>query len=240
MKKFYVLIFSCLCLLGFSQSYLPILNVNWRIEKIEKNNTFHFPSVFAGFGMLNKQFSTITNSDYFHLSSGLYNSTFGEITWNETYFKIPSVGTTFGVYEGTNYQAVQFFDGLIFEFYRGTIVDGSNSENYYFTYNENSNGKNLIVSRTNGDKIFYTTELLGTAETSKSKISVYPNPATDIIKIENLKPNSSLELIDNSGKLVKTISNSKSTKTEVNIKNLPSGVYYLKVDGQSVQKIIKK
>ncbi|MFC0344611.1 T9SS type A sorting domain-containing protein [Epilithonimonas hispanica] len=31
-----------------------------------------------------------------------------------------------------------------------------------------------------------------------------------------------------------------TTKAEINIKNLASGIYYLKVDGQSVQKIIKK
>ena len=58
--------------------------------------------------------------------------------------------------------------------------------------------------------------------------------------VENLKPDASLELMDNSGKLVKLISNSKAIKTEINIKNLASGIYYLKVDGQSAQKIIKK
>ena len=74
----------------------------------------------------------------------------------------------------------------------------------------------------------------------KSKISVYPNPTINIVIVENLKPDASLELMDNPGKLVKLISNSKAIKTEINIKNLSSGIYYLKVDGQSAQKIIKK
>lgn len=239
MKKLYILIFSFLFIFGVAQSYLPIMNINWRIEKIEKNNTNHYPVVFPSHGIL-QEFSDMNNNSYLQFSSGLYNSVFGKVTWNDNYFTIPEIGSTLAVYDGQNYQAVQFFDGLIGEFYYGTRVNGENIENYHFTYSENSAGKNFVISRINGDKIFYTTALLGTNEFSKSKISVYPNPATDIIKIENLKSNSLLELIDNSGKLVKTISNSKSTKTEVNIKNLSSGIYYLKVDGQSVHRIIKK
>lgn len=215
------------------------MNVSWRIEKIEKNNTDHYPAVFSGHGLL-QEYSDMDNNPYLQFSSGLFNSVFGTVTWSDNYFKIPAIGSTLGVYDGENYQAVQFFDGLIWEFYFGTREDGENIENYHFTYSENNNGKNFIVSRVNGDKIFYTTALLATNEFSKSKISVYPNPATDIIKIDNLKPNALLELIDSSGKSVKTISNIKSDKTEINIKNLPSGQYYLKVDGQSGQKIIKK
>ena len=126
------------------------------------------------------------------------------------------------------------FDSLYF----GNFFGGDRT--FPYSYDISNGNQTLVITKYNGDKATYSKKVLATSETSKSKISIYPNPATDIVMIENLKPNASLELIDNSGKIVRSISNSKSTKTEVNIKNLSSGIYYLKVDGQSVHRIIKK
>ena len=69
---------------------------------------------------------------------------------------------------------------------------------------------------------------------------LYPNPVSDILTIENLTPHSDLELIDSSGKVVKQIKNIQTPKTQINIKNLAPGIYYLKINNQSSQKIIKK
>ena len=239
MKKLYTLLFSLLFLLGFSQTYSSLMNINWKIDKIEKNSTNYFPPLNNGYGIFSEGFDTFNNSQHFTLNSGLYNSVGGRITWGDNYFNIPAISFTLGIYEGENEQAVKFFDSLIYEFYTGN-QNQQNTEKYYYVYSESNGGKNLVISRSNGDKIFYSDKILSASDVSKPKISVYPNPASDVIKIEKLKPNSSLELTDSSGKLVRTISNIKSDKTEINVKNLPSGIYYLKVDGQSVQKIIKK
>lgn len=239
MKKLYTLFFSFFWLFGFSQSYSSILNLDWKIEKIEKNKLDYYPPLSNGYGKIVEDFNTFTNSPYFTLSSGLYNAISGEINWGENYFNVPTISTTFGIYEGENEQAVKLFDSLIYEFYAGNY-NQQNTEKYYFSYSESNGGKSLIISRSNGDKIFYSNKILGASEVSKSKISVYPNPATEYIVIENLKTNSNIELFDSSGKLIKTVYNIKHSKEEINIKNIPSGIYYIKIDEKFVQRLIKK
>jgi hypothetical protein len=238
MKKLYILIFSLLFILGFSQPYSILLsNVNWKIVKIQWNNVDYYPPPPLSIPTAN--FLNGNNLTTHFFDSGNAFIIFGSD--NQNYFNVPQgMGTTLADYGGENQQAVQHFDEMNTGFYNAWYGGFQQSGNFYFEYQEVMSGKNLVVTNPAGNKIFYSNLLLDTNEISKQKISIYPNPATDIIFIDNLKPNSSLELIDNSGKLVKSISNNKTSKTEINIKNLNSGIYYLKVDGQSVQKIIKK
>lgn len=237
MKKFYTFIFSFLFFLGFSQSYSVLLsNIDWKVVKIQWNNVDYYPppplsTPTANFINGN---SLITN----FFDSG--NAAIIFASDNQNFFNVPQgMGTTLADYGGDNYQAVQLFDEMNTGFYNGWYGNFQQSENFYFEYQEGMSGKNIVITNPSGNKIFYSNQLLATAENSKQKTSVYPNPATDVIILENLKPNSSLELIDNSGKLVKMISN-KSSREEIDIKNLIPGIYYLKADGKMIQKIIKK
>lgn len=59
-------------------------------------------------------------------------------------------------------------------------------------------------------------------------IRIYPNPASDWLIVDQLKPNSSIEIYNRSGELVHTQISSGSM-AKVNIKNLPQGLYILKV-----------
>lgn len=235
MKKLYTLFFSFFWLLGFSQSYASLLsNVDWKIVKIQWNNTDYAPpSPLSQNGRLKFNYPATLNymGTFFNSVGGDF--VFGEN--NENYFNVLSHAITLAMYGGENEQAVNQFDGMSTSFYFGF----PKTSNFYFDYQETSAGKSLVVTNPAGNKIFYSDAILATSEVSKSKISVYPNPATDVIILENLKPNSSLELIDNSGKLVKMISN-KSSREEIDIKNLIPGIYYLKADGKMIQKIIKK
>ncbi len=237
MKKLYILIFIFLYVSGFAQTYSVLLsNVQWKVVKIQWNNVDYYPPP-----PLNTPTASFSNGN--NLTTTFFDTGFATIVFapnNQNYFNVPQgMGTTLADYGGENQQAVQRFDEMNTDFYNGWNGGFQQSGNFYFNYEEIMSGRNLVVTNPAGNKIFYSNLLLGTTEILKSKITVYPNPATDIVIVENLKPNSSLELIDNSGKLVKSIS-SKTSKTEINIKNLASGIYYLKVDGQSVQKIIKK
>lgn len=56
---------------------------------------------------------------------------------------------------------------------------------------------------------------------------IYPNPAKDFIKIENIK-NTKIEIVNIQGQNIinKTIN---SNNTKINIKNLKSGIYFLKI-----------
>jgi len=73
-------------------------------------------------------------------------------------------------------------------------------------------------------------------QSNKPTLLVYPNPAKDILHIQS-SGKATFSLIDESGKtlLTKTVDD----KAEMNVSNLPAGLYYLKNNStQEVQKII--
>lgn len=77
---------------------------------------------------------------------------------------------------------------------------------------------------------------------SRTKISVYPNPATDFVNIQNTKSEKiqAISLGDLTGRTIKHID---VNETKVSLSGLPKGVYLLKIKtdkGMSVQKVIKK
>ncbi|MNT08827.1 hypothetical protein D3C72_1435810 [compost metagenome] len=81
---------------------------------------------------------------------------------------------------------------------------------------------------------------LGLSDISKAKISVYPNPFTDVLKISDVTGVKSVSVSDISGREVKTISPS----AELNLSSLKAGLYIvnLKMEDGSVKtfKAIKK
>lgn len=69
-------------------------------------------------------------------------------------------------------------------------------------------------------------------------ISVYPNPATEELNI-NLKDNqtiSSIEIRDLNGRLIQF---QKSTQNKINIENLSSGIYFIKIKTEVQESILK-
>lgn len=92
--------------------------------------------------------------------------------------------------------------------------------------------------------ITFTSTTLGTQETMQydNRIQVYPNPVKDHFKINNpekLKI-SSVEIIDASGKLLRTVKSSE----EYNVSDLPKGMYILKIKNEGgltkITKLIKQ
>ncbi|WP_312766401.1 T9SS type A sorting domain-containing protein [Epilithonimonas sp.] len=197
----------------------------WTISSLDINNIhYNKPSQYGG-GNTAIDAIGFLNTSYFNTGQGSIGF------YSDNKFTVLSLGITLAASD--DFQVNQF-DGL----YLGNFFEAG-GYNYPYSYDVSSDGEVLTITKYNGDIATYTRRMLRVSEISKLNIKVYPNPATDYIIVENLKTNSNIELIDSSGKLIKTISN-KVSKTEINIKNLPSGIYFLKVDGQSVQKIIKK
>jgi hypothetical protein len=81
------------------------------------------------------------------------------------------------------------------------------------------------------------------AETKKESSLVFPNPATDVLYIDsNVGIISSVNIINESGKVVYS-GKVKAEKTQIEISNLNSGVYFVQVrteNGIKTQKIIVK
>ena len=79
-------------------------------------------------------------------------------------------------------------------------------------------------------------------EEEKHRISIYPNPANNFIKVESEVEINTVEIYSTLGKLVKTYENLSQYPT-LDISNLPKGMYMLKVNSakkNSLFKLIKQ
>ena len=79
-------------------------------------------------------------------------------------------------------------------------------------------------------------------DASLSKISIYPNPATDFINFQSKAMIEEIQVFNLSGQMVLT-SKQTGNSIQVNIANLPSGIYLAKIksaQGWSSQKLIKQ
>lgn len=72
-------------------------------------------------------------------------------------------------------------------------------------------------------------------DVSTSAISIYPNPTTGTLIIETSDLNSDVKMYNSTGQLVKTL-NVTSLKTEVNISDLPDGLYWVGSEAILLQK----
>ena len=87
--------------------------------------------------------------------------------------------------------------------------------------------------------IVYTVDdNIGISKTSVSGISVFPNPATDQLTIRGLAKVNRIEILDITGKMLQKVVVTEDEVT-LNVSNLLSGMYFLRMEGHVV-KFIKK
>lgn len=83
--------------------------------------------------------------------------------------------------------------------------------------------------------------LLSISETDiQNQISIYPNPATDLVNIRSAKEVKSIQLLSAEGEAVRKNLNS----TRISLSGLPSGIYFMKIELSNgriqFEKIVKK
>lgn len=81
-------------------------------------------------------------------------------------------------------------------------------------------------------------QTVGIDELELTNVSVYPNPATNVLYVNLSSINYSLEVINLIGEVVLKVEN-KSNTTSLELSNLKSGVYYLKISSERKQKQMK-
>ena len=81
-------------------------------------------------------------------------------------------------------------------------------------------------------------QTVGIDELELTNVSVYPNPATNVLYVNLSSINYSLEVINLMGEVVLKVEN-KSNTTSLELSNLKSGVYYLKISSEGKQKQMK-
>lgn len=84
----------------------------------------------------------------------------------------------------------------------------------------------------------FTDATLAVQDVNKSKINYYPNPVVDQLQISNDKKISNIEVYNASGSAVKNVS-INAEKGSVDMRQLPAGVYILKINSDKQSETIK-
>lgn len=88
------------------------------------------------------------------------------------------------------------------------------------------------------DDVEITQSVLAVSDSQKALVSIYPNPASDFIKIQNVKDVQKVRIFDMTGKKI-----IETSSSDIDVRNLTSGQYILNIySGNEVisRKLIKK
>ncbi len=176
----------------------------------------------------------------YNFQSRYYNSAGSTITFSPTTdsFTRQGGGCTLAIYNGTNAAAAQAYDQKNCDFYFNSGPAA------VFNYQIVTSGilKTLIITHSStGDQIFYNNSgFLGTGENIlKKPLSIYPNPAKDILNIEGIHEGSTVKIYDLSGKKVLE-AYSEGINVKIDISRLNKGVYIVNSKNIPAQKFIKE
>ena len=72
-------------------------------------------------------------------------------------------------------------------------------------------------------------------EILKEEYLIFPNPSTDFITVKSLNPVIAYEIINLSGKTIKT----GISDVEIEIKNLDNGIYFIRINSENNYQVLK-
>lgn len=111
-----------------------------------------------------------------------------------------------------------------------------------FMHGEMDGKKGTVIASITGNiDLKHLSNLTKEFDLPSSDFAVYPNPATDQITIESKdKPISSIVIFDSTGKKVYSEDNLNASTKKVSISSYAKGMYFVSVNEQVTQKILKK
>ena len=122
----------------------------------------------------------------------------------------------------------------------GTTADHVMSSDAKIYYSDtqlflDSNGETFTYNLSELRKAYFTiTDNVD--EVGNQQLTVYPNPANDVLKIRNISDNQTVTIYSVDGKIIKKIE--VSDETEINVSDLQPGLYIIGV-GNEFSKFIK-
>ncbi len=181
----------------------------------------------------------------------------------------PDNGLTFPVATYSHYNSGDFKCSITGGYvYRGNQISGLNGVYFFADYcsgeigmlstEDNSNWEmNLTFPNINGSWVSFGEDISGELyivsinggiykiidaalsqnELTLNNVIIYPNPFDEFINI-NLQETADIKIYDSFGKKIIQIDDFKGT--QVDLRNLIRGIYFIKVDGYQIKKIIKK
>ncbi|WP_304344467.1 T9SS type A sorting domain-containing protein [Chryseobacterium koreense] len=206
----------------------------WAIQKIKYQGNFYqyfTPTIPDPFAYKNETtFSSATMNSY------LFNSFQGNISsLTDTQITISSFGGTLMQSPDPNFDLFESNFANIF-----LLPQLPRTFNYEITTSPPYNVHLVLTDVENGNQIYFLTHILASSESIKSKIFIYPNPASDILKIENLQKNASISVTDSTGKSFYHTFVKDKNSIEISLQYFPAGIYFVRVNNENPIKILKK
>jgi len=231
MKNLFVLItilFSVSCFAQTSQ----LFNNTWYLDNVIVDGFNYSPTVTEQVPFVDLEFY-INNMQ---LETNVCNSATGIISFdvpNSSFTFIDDIIVSLDCFDPPNY----IFEVNYFSFY---LV---NSNPYTFEISDNGyGGLDLVITSALGDEAFYGNELLSNQDFNFKPFDIYPNPASDFLKINNRTsfPITEIMVYDVLGRL---ISKQNTPTRKLDISNFEKGLLLVKIKtekGVFVKKVMKE
>jgi hypothetical protein len=162
----------------------------------------------------------------------------GTVIYTNSEFLINGWSMTLGGCFGPFAQENTLFQGIYLDtFFVGNIDDP-------FNYNiiDESNSKTLVITSSSGDEAIYSNQLLSRDNFEISKFSIHPNPAKSelFITAQNTAGNLKVKIFNIEGKLLSTQTLEIANQTSIDVSQLMSGIYFLKIEDENGNTAVKK
>lgn len=213
---------------GTNDVYLMVFNQSGILDTSIGNGTFRFDIDNNSNDYIEK--IKIVDNNTFYLTGYI-------ITGGITYGLILKLNSNFALDNNFNYSGI----------FATSYFSNKNSTNYDLIIQKDKklllSGAGVGTANTSSSYIglirLVDSKLLSTNESTKvNNVSIYPNPASEVINIQSDKSllGKAYEIVDMTGK---SIIRNKVSDKEINVSSLTTGNYILKIDNESY-KFIKK
>ena len=181
------------------------------------------------------RFLSIGNDLYYGIG-GVWKSTDDGDNWTQIDQGFASSDTRCLYYDGATLYSSTFGGGKTYKSVDNgtTWTDMGGSGSWFFKAMTMHNGSLYGVVHSKDSIYVYGSGTASVAGQSPiNKISVYPNPATDVVNIGNVPVSSTISIIDVTGKVVYR-SGVTSQQETVSTTNFSNGVYMVQIDNNGV------
>lgn len=226
MKTKLLFLFSIFALYLNAQNPALISNT-WYLTKLTLNNVDYPAPNNSEVSSIILKFDP-TQQTYPPIYTKVCNSLSGSVTHATTndQFTITSSVITLIMCQQTvnnNYEYTYFYN------FFGT--PGTLNNPYNYVINPITNGNQLIITNSQGNKAYYNSFYLTNKEvdSKKLKIEISENPVKNSLKLTNTDSATKIKIYDTQGKLVlqKEQSSSQKYNGEIDVKHISKGMYYV-------------
>lgn len=120
----------------------------------------------------------------------------------------------------------------------GNLEFLTDTNNSFTTFGQDISGQ--LYAAGSGRVFKIVGETMGTSDSDRTKISVYPNPTTQLVNISSNQPIDKVSIYSVEGKLLQTL---KGNMQQVDLTKYPKGVYIITIESGKItktHKVVKK